>query len=312
MKRYAHSMGVFLADDMVRIFYQSWQAQKPKGVVVISHGLGEHSDRYSNIMNALAGAGISFYALDHRGHGKSGGKRGHVDRYMKYVDDLKKLVDTLVKTENPGLPVILLGHSMGGLIAMRYALEYPEDLKGLILSAPALVPAVAVPGWKKSLGRIFSVIAPGLAMNNELDPADISSDPDVVQAYRDDPLVHDMVSARWYTEYLKSAAECLDRAGELTVPLLVFHGTDDRIVDFAGTVQVHESATSRDKKKQLFEGLYHETMNEVEHERVKVLDAAAKWILSHLGKEKKTGTAKKPGKKAPAKKKASKAEAPAS
>ncbi len=282
MKRYAHSMGVFLADDMVRIFYQSWQAQKPKGVVVISHGLGEHSDRYSNIMNALAGAGISFYALDHRGHGKSGGKRGHVDRYMKYVDDLKKLVDTLVKTENPGLPVILLGHSMGGLIAMRYALEYPEDLKGLILSAPALVPAVAVPGWKKSLGRIFSVIAPGLAMNNELDPADISSDPDVVQAYRDDPLVHDMVSARWYTEYLDTAEFCLARPAEIEMPLLVIHGTADRMVSPESSRIVFENASSRDKKIFTWEGLFHETMNERIEDRKKVLKTISAWITSHM------------------------------
>ncbi|HPA70930.1 MAG TPA: lysophospholipase [Spirochaetota bacterium] len=282
MKRYAHSMGVFLADDMVRIFYQSWQAQKPKGVVVISHGLGEHSDRYTNIMNALAGAGISFYALDHRGHGKSGGKRGHVDRYMKYVDDLKKLVDTLVKTENPGLPVILLGHSMGGLIAMRYALEYPEDLKGLILSAPALVPAVAVPGWKKSLGRIFSVIAPGLAMNNELDPADISSDPDVVQAYRDDPLVHDMVSARWYTEYLDTAEFCLARPAEIEMPLLVIHGTADRMVSPESSRIVFENASSRDKKIFTWEGLFHETMNERIEDRKKVLKTISAWITSHM------------------------------
>jgi len=275
-------MGVFLADDMVRIFYQSWQAQKPKGVVVISHGLGEHSDRYSNIMNALAGAGISFYALDHRGHGKSGGKRGHVDRYMKYVDDLKKLVDTLVKTENPGLPVILLGHSMGGLIAMRYALEYPEDLKGLILSAPALVPAVAVPGWKKSLGRIFSVIAPGLAMNNELDPADISSDPDVVQAYRDDPLVHDMVSARWYTEYLDTAEFCLARPAEIEMPLLVIHGTADRMVSPESSRIVFENASSRDKKIFTWEGLFHETMNERIEDRKKVLKTISAWITSHM------------------------------
>ena len=282
MKGYAHAMGVFLADDTVRIFYQSWQAQKPKGVVVISHGLGEHSDRYSNIMGALAGDGISFYALDHRGHGKSGGKRGHVDRYMKYVDDLKKLVDTVVKSENPGLPVILLGHSMGGLIAMRYALEYPEDLKGLILSAPALVPAFAVPGWKKSLGKIFSVIAPRLTMNNELDPADISSDPDVVQSYRDDPLVHDMVSARWYTEYLDTAEYCLARPAEIEMPLLVIHGTADRMVSPESSRIVFENASSADKKIFTWEGLFHETMNERIEDRKKVLKTMSAWITSHV------------------------------
>lgn len=282
MKRYTHNMGVFLADDMVRIFYQSWTAQNPKGIVVISHGLGEHSDRYSNIMGALAGGGISFYALDHRGHGKSGGKRGHVDRYMKYIEDMKQLVETVVKKENPGLPIILLGHSMGGLIAMRYALEHREDLRGLILSAPALVPAVAVPGWKKALGRFFSVIAPSLAMNNELDPADISSDPDVVQAYRDDPLVHDMVSARWYTEYLDTAEYCLARPSELEMPLLVIHGMADRMVSPEGSRIVFENASSQDKQIFTFESLFHETMNERIEDRKKVLKTISGWITTHV------------------------------
>jgi alpha-beta hydrolase superfamily lysophospholipase len=275
-------MGVFLADDMVRIFYQSWTVPNPRGIVVISHGLGEHSDRYRNIMGALSGCGISFYALDHRGHGKSGGKRGHVDRFMKYVEDLKQMVDTIVRNDNGDLPLVLLGHSMGGLIAMRYALEHREDLTGLILSAPALVPAVAVPAWKKTLGRFFSVVAPGLAMNNELDPADISSDPDVVQAYREDPLVHDMVSARWYTEYLDTAEFCLARPSELEMPLLVIHGLGDRMVSPEGSRIVYENASSPDKQIFTFEGLFHETMNERLEDRKKVLKTISCWISSRV------------------------------
>ncbi len=282
MKGYTHGMGVFLADDMVRVFYQRWITEKPRGVVLISHGLGEHSERYGNIMNALSGSNVSFYALDHRGHGKSGGKRGHVDSFMKYIEDMKKLVETVIKKENKGLPILLLGHSMGGLIAMRYALEYAEDLKGLILSAPALVPAVTVPGWKKILGRMFSMIAPRITMNNELDPADISSDPDVVQAYRDDPLVHDMVSARWYTEYVDTAEYCLSRPAELEMPLLVIHGMLDKMVSPEGSKIVYENAGSRDREIFLFDGLFHETMNERPEDRKKVLKTISTWIGKHI------------------------------
>jgi alpha-beta hydrolase superfamily lysophospholipase len=282
MKGYVHVMGVFLADDMVRIFYQGWITAKPRGVVLISHGLGEHSERYGNIMSALSGSGVSFYALDHRGHGKSGGKRGHVDSFMKYIEDMKKLVETVIKKENKGLPILLLGHSMGGLIAMRYALQYAEDLKGLILSAPALMPAVTVPGWKKILGRLFSLIAPRITMNNELDPADISSDPDVVQAYRDDPLVHDMVSARWYTEYVDTAEYCLSRPSELEMPLLVIHGMLDKMVSPEGSKIVYENSGSTDREIFLFDGLFHETMNEKPEDRKKVLKTISGWIGKHI------------------------------
>lgn len=282
MKKFEHKTGVFLADDNVRIFYQCWLSQQSKGAVVISHGLGEHSDRYSNLMEYLGGSGISFFAIDHRGHGKSGGKRGHTERFMKYVDDIKKFVDEIIRPLTGKLPLILLGHSMGGLIAFRYVLEYPEDFTALVLSAPALIPAVKVPGWKKFLGRIFSVIAPSLAMNNELDPADISSDPDVVQAYRDDPLVHDMVTARWYTEYLNTAEYCLARPAEIEMPLLIVHGMADRMVSPEGSIITFENASSTDKKLFTFDGLFHETMNERQEERKKVIKTIGTWIVDHV------------------------------
>lgn len=282
MKKYEHRTGVFLADDNVRIFYQCWLAQQSRGAVVISHGLGEHSDRYANLMEYLGGSGISFFAIDHRGHGKSGGKRGHTERFMKYVDDIKKFIDEIIKPLTGTIPLILLGHSMGGLIAFRYVLEYPDDFSALILSAPALIPAVKVPGWKKVLGRICSVLVPSLAMNNELDPADISSDPDVVQAYRDDPLVHDMVTARWYTEYLDTAEYCLARPAELEMPLLLVHGMADRMVSPEGSRIIFENASSKDKKFFTFDGLLHETMNERHEERKKVIKTIGTWIMDHV------------------------------
>lgn len=281
MKSYKHNMGVFLAGDKLRIFYQSWIAPKTKAVVVISHGLGEHSDRYFNIMKTLANQGISFYALDHRGHGKSGGKRGHVDSFMKYIDDLKQFIDTIVKKENTKLPVLLLGHSMGGLIAMKYVLTYKDDIHALILSAPALIPAIKVPFLKEFLGRTLSRLIPRVTLNNELDPADISQDPEVIESYREDPLVHDRVSSRWYSEYLATSKYCRNHASELELPLLVIHGTADKMVNPEGSSLVYQKANSEDKELYTFEGLFHETMNEQPRERKKVLMTIKKWILDH-------------------------------
>lgn len=275
-------MGVFLSKDNVRIFYQSWQVKEPKGIIFVSHGLGEHSGRYGNLMEKLEGQGISFYASDHRGSGISGGIRGHVDDFGKYVLDQKHVVENIIKKENPGVPVILLGHSLGGLIAEHYALNYPEDLFGLILSAPALFPSVPIPAWKTFLVKIAAEILPKLTLKNELDANFISTDKRVVREYLDDPLVHDQVSAKFYQEFLKYCKTGIYRAGELKMPLLVIHGREDRLVSIRSSEHIYERAASADKQKAIFDGLFHETMNEKVEEREKVLAILSDWILTRL------------------------------
>jgi lysophospholipase len=282
MTAYKHSMGVFLSSDRVRIFYQSWQVAHPKGILVISHGLGEHSGRYQNLLEALSGKGISVYAPDHRGSGMSGGIRGHVDDFGKFHRDIKHLIDTVVKQENPGAPIMLLGHSMGGLIAELYALAYPEDLAGLILSAPALMPSVAVPVWKKTMSKVVSKFFPRMTVSNEIDPNHISMEKAVVQAYLDDPLVHDRVSTKFYQEYLNAAGVAIKRAGELRMPLLLIHGTADKMVSVQSSRHIFKAAASQDKTLEIFDGLFHETMNEKVEQREKVLGIMEQWILKHL------------------------------
>ena len=282
MASYAHHMGVFLSKDHVRIFHQSWQVENPKGIIVISHGIGEHSGRYHNLLRALTGKGISIYASDHRGSGLSGGVRGHVDDFSKFYKDIKYMVDTVIKKDHPDVPVILLGHSLGGLIAELYALSYPGDLAALILSAPALMPIVDVPPWKKTLGKLVSNILPTVTMSNEIDPYHLSTDKSVVQAYLDDPLVHDQVSAQFYQEYLKATAQGMKRANELAMPLLLIHGTEDKMVSIKSSRHIYKEAVSPDKTLEEFDGLFHETMNEVEGEREKVLHTMVEWILTRI------------------------------
>jgi lysophospholipase len=282
MTEYQHNMGVFLSSDRVRIFFQNWQVAQPRGILVISHGLGEHSGRYQNLLEALAGKGISIYASDHRGSGMSGGIRGHVDDFGKFHRDLKHLIDAVVQKAHPGVPILLLGHSLGGLIAQLYALNYPADLTGLILSAPALMPSVAVPVWKKTLGRLVSKLFPRLTVSNEIDPNHISTEKAVVQAYLDDPLVHDRISTKFYQEYLNAAAEAIRRAGELSMPLLLIHGTADKMVSVKSSRHIYQQAVSQDKTIEIFDGLFHETMNEQVEQREKVLGIIERWILTHL------------------------------
>jgi len=199
MAAYQHSTGTFIGKGGIEIFFQQWEVANPKAILIIIHGLGEHSGRYGNLIDALQNKGIAIYGLDHRGFGRSGGKRGHVDSFMDYIYDMKIFVNML-KDKHPNKPVIMLGHSMGGVLALKYALTHAEDLDALILSSPGLVPAIKVPAWKKNLAIFLSSKIPSLTMPSGLDATTISRDKEVVKQYLADPLVHDKVTPRFYVK----------------------------------------------------------------------------------------------------------------
>jgi len=299
MAAYQHSTGTFIGKGGIEIFFQQWEVANPKAILIIIHGLGEHSGRYGNLIDALQNKGIAIYGLDHRGFGRSGGKRGHVDSFMDYIYDMKIFVNML-KDKHPNKPVIMLGHSMGGVLALKYALTHAEDLDALILSSPGLVPAIKVPAWKKNLAIFLSSKIPSLTMPSGLDATTISRDKEVVKQYLADPLVHDKVTPRFYVEMMNTIDECINRCGEVTLPLLLIHGTADALVLDEASKIVYEKAKSKDKTLKLFEGLYHETMNELEPDRKKVLKFLADWIVDHAKKNisTKSKSASKPLKKA--------------
>ncbi|HPF05303.1 MAG TPA: lysophospholipase [Spirochaetota bacterium] len=304
MESYSHDTGSFTGKGGVEIFFQKWLVEKARAVLIIAHGLGEHSGRYGNLLNSLAGKKISVFAIDHRGHGKSDGKRGHIDSFMDYVYDLKLFIE-FIKEENRGLPIILLGHSMGGVITARYSMTYPDDVSLIVMSSPGLAPAFKVPEWKKSLASFFSSRIGTLSFPNGLNVEGISHDKEVVNAYENDPLIHDRISARWTVEFLRATEECMANAKNIRKPLLLFHGKSDSIADFKATEEFYNSVSSANKKLYLYEGLYHETMNETAEEREKVLRDITGWIINNLEGAPKTAEKKKPSAKGkPAVKKA--------
>ncbi len=280
---YNHQTGSFLATDGLQIAYQSWRVDDPKAVVLICHGLGEHCGRYSNLIDALKGRAVSLYGLDHRGTGQSEGKRGHIDDFAKYFKDIKKFAEEVVKQENPHIPIFLLGHSLGGLIAEHYALNYPEDLRGLVLSAPAIIQLISVPMRRKVLSRFLSKILPKITVSNGIDPRLISTDRTVVEQYLNDPLVYDRVSIRFYREYAKFARLGAQMASELTMPILLVHGGQDAIVSVKSSELIYNRARSEDKQLEIFQGLYHEPMNEKIEARQKVLQVIVDWIVKRIG-----------------------------
>jgi alpha-beta hydrolase superfamily lysophospholipase len=212
------------ADELDLNFY-FWTPQHAHAAIVISHGWSEHAGRYHKLANWFASQGYAVYALDHQGHGKSQGKRGHVRRWTDYARDLEQLRAQVNEEKQ-----YLIGHSMGGMIAILHALEYPEQFSGMALSGPATDVSIAVPKIKQLLGNTMSAWLPRLSISNDIDPSIICSDPGVVAAYLDDPYTHGRVTTRWFSEYMKTIDRVKQQAAFIRTPIGIWHGAGDQLV----------------------------------------------------------------------------------
>jgi len=263
------------------IFWRSWipDGAPAKAVIVLVHGLGEHSGRYGHVVARLVAEGYAVYAADHRGHGRSDGSRAFIEDMDNVVADVDTLVDRAVAAQ-PDVPVFMLGHSMGGLIALRYALAHQDRLAGMILSA-ALAQLDAVPKPLELVGRALSVIAPRAPLI-AIDPALVSRDPVVVEAYRSDPLVHHgKVPARTAAQLADAVERFPATVDAITVPTLILYGTADGLAPPAGSVMLGERISAADKAVTAYEGLFHEILNEPERDAV-LADIVA-WLGARVG-----------------------------
>ena len=264
-------------NDGVSLFAQSWLPQgKPKDVIVLAHGYAEHSGRYGNLVQRLVPAGYAIHAIDHRGHGRSGGDRALIDSMDKIWADFDSFVD-VVRGRHDGLKPKALGHSMGGSIAFGYALRHQAKLSGLILSGPA-IGALVTPVQRLIL-RLIAALAPKAGIL-ELPSETISRDPAVVAAYVSDPLVTiGKVPARTARELLEAARRYPARASGMMLPLLIQHGRGDVLVPPADNAALYEAIGSPDKTIRIYDGLFHEIYNEPEHPMV--LGELADWLEQH-------------------------------
>ena len=259
----------------VRIVYDVWTPDTaPRGVVVLSHGLGEHAGRYHHVAQRFGEAGLVVYALDHRGHGRSGGKRVYLRDMSEYVGDFHTLVG-IAAAEYPALPRLVLGHSMGGGIVFTYGVEYPDEYTAMVLSGPAVAAQAAVSPVLAAVAKVLGKIAPGLPVEN-LDANAVSRDPEVVAAYKADPLVwHGKVPAGIARALIIVGETMPQRASALTAPLLVVHGEKDRLVAVEGSHRLVECVASEDVHLKVYPGLFHEVFNEPE--KGLVLDDVTSW-----------------------------------
>jgi alpha-beta hydrolase superfamily lysophospholipase len=270
-----HQEGRFRGEGGLEIYWQAWLPEgEPRAVIVLAHGASEHGGRYAWTGEQLNARGYAVYAIDHRGHGKSSGGRAVIDRMRNAVEDLHTLVER-AQNAHPGRPLVLLGHSMGGAVAIAYTSEHEDALDALILSGPLAVLEAASP-VQRVAGRVLSAVAPSLGVVG-IDSTAVSRDPEVVKDYDDDPLnYHGKLPARTVAELSAAIDRFPDAVTGFRLPLLVMHGTADRLVPIAGGEMVAERAGSEDKTFKRCDGLFHEILNEPE--RQQVLDYMADWL----------------------------------
>ena len=259
-----------------RLALHTWlPGAEPCGAVVVVHGLGEHAARYEPVAAALNEAGFAVFGADHRGHGRSSGLRGHVDGFGEYVADLADVM-TYARTQVPAGPLLMLGHSMGGLIALRYLQTgVSPAADGWVLSNPLLGVAIRPPRIKVLAGRLLSRLLPRLRLDNELVPENISRDPEEVRKYVQDPLVHRHISTRWYTSMTAALASAHADAGAVKAPTLWLLSGQDRICDSTASMAFARALPGKSTTIQRFPDAFHEAHNGPD--RQLFLDALVAW-----------------------------------
>ena len=268
------SQGTFDSADGTRLFFRSWPLAKAEVTFAVVHGHGEHSGRYQRFARGIAAYGMATYALDLRGHGQSAGRRGHVDSWTQWVDDTVAFVDK-VQSAVAG-EVIPLGHSFGGVVMLSAIRSGRLNrTRRFILSSPALRLTKEVPGPINAVSKALARVVPKLTVSNNVDPATVSRIPEVVQAYRDDPLVHGKITTRLYAEWRRASADNLNHAGDIRIPFLILAGTADPLIDPGSSRELHARAPQTSELRML-EGRYHEPFNDLGSDEVFAI--IAEWV----------------------------------
>ena len=256
------------------LFQQCWKTEHPEKVqLLLIHGLGDHSGRYSHLVSFLNNWGASITAIDLQGHGRSPGKRGHFLSYDSVLDDIENVLQGLQREDNPA-PVFLYGHSMGGNLVLNFCLRKNPQIQGVIATSPALKPAFNPPIYKTLPAKILYPFLPGLTVPNGLDVTGVSRERSVIDAYYNDPLVHDRVSVQLAMDLFESGKWALENAPLLQLPALLLHGDAD-------TLTHHDSTKAFAQKSNAstfvsFPGAYHELHNDIDKE--KAFEKIAEWL----------------------------------
>jgi len=259
--------GYVMNSKGVRLYTRRSSPSEPRALIVIAHGFGEHAGRYAHVMEHLVRNNIAVSAFDMRGHGKSDGRRGDVKRFFHWVDDLHMMIREFRRYVDKSIPVILLGHSLGGLIALNY-LSVHDDVDGAIISSPPLGSLTAVPAWKVRIGCRTAKLLPRFRVSAEIDPNNLSRDPIAIAEYIDDPLVLKRITLRAGQALVEHAADAMPLAYHVTCPILMLQGRGDKICSSKTTQLFYDNIPSPKKRLRLYDGAFHEPFNDIIKERV--------------------------------------------
>lgn len=247
--------------------------------LAIVHGYLEHRGRYSALVERLAASGIECHLFDLRGHGDSEGKRAHVPRFADYIDDLHRVTASIRDRGGEG-PLFLLGHSLGGLIALSYVRTYAQTYNAFAVSSPFLGPAFEISPFQQWLAKFGTIVLPQLHVASTLDPKWVSRDPQVVAAYANDPQVLEITTPRWFAEVKAAQRELVAHASEITTPALFLLAEGDRIADHRIAVDVYARLGTNDKQLRTYAAAYHELFNEIASAREPAIADLISWLLS--------------------------------
>lgn len=250
-----------------RLFVRDWLPPEPERALLLVHGLAEHSGRYERMAAWFAERGCAVHAYDHRGHGRSEGRRGHLRDFEEYLDDLAAMLER-VRAQHPNLPIILVGHSMGGLVVAAFVRERRSDIAAAVTSGAALQISEDLPGWMLPAARILGRLLPRLRMKNAIDPEGLSRDPEVVRAYVADPLVFDKITTSLASQIFEAIQRTASGAKDVRLPMLMLHGGADPICPVAGSRAFHAELDATRSALRIYPELRHEIFNEPEREQV--------------------------------------------
>ncbi|MFC1951490.1 alpha/beta hydrolase [Chloroflexota bacterium] len=263
-----HISGKLKGQESLNLFYQGYlPAGRPKAVLLILHGLAEHSGRYMNVVDYFVPKGYAIYGFDQRGHGQSEGMQGYVEKFSYYTDDTRTFFEML-RSKHPDEKFFIVGHSVGGTIAIIYSIYHQNEFDGLILSGATIKPGSSLSPVKIMLARLLSLLAPKMGVD-VIDTSAISQTRAVVDAYVNDPLVyHGKIRARLGTELINTMQMLPNQLPAIRLPILIMSGTTDRLSNPEGSRLLYESVGSRDRTIKYYNGFYHEIFNEPGRDQV--------------------------------------------
>ncbi len=276
-----HGESFFINREGVK-FYTSYRIPSdPKALIVVVHGLCEHSGRYRDVADEFSQRGYAVALYDQRGHGLSDGRRGDIDRFGRWVDDLHAFVMESRRRIQRDIPTVVMGHSLGGLIAMHCAIQYYDDMDAIVASAPAIQPTIRVAPWKIKLGTRAARLFPRCTVNACIDPRDLSRDPKAVSSFEEDRLVLRTITLRAGNEILDASADAMQLAYHIAHPILMIQGREDRICSAKATRTFFDNIIHPRKKLCLYDGAFHEPFNDVVRDQV--YEDLDRWLNNLVG-----------------------------